>query len=581
MMGSAVKYAAWTGGGALIAAALLLFDAGTSAGAPPRWMAVWALAGAALIWLACQSRPKIDLLDGVALALLAWAALSLAWSGDPKAGLLHWQHMAALFAVAWLFRKTKFLDPVLAPVLAGSIIAAAGMATLPNQDWFISILSFLGATEYAVAYIGNVGASHGGFGNENFIAEFMIIAGALLIVVPGRFDWLTTAALGIGTAYLMLGNGSHVPFAAAAALLGLLTYMAMCRGYVVLWAMLLTAGGLFAGWMLVSGHGAAIGQSFVERAEMWINTAYMILANPIGGVGFGAFDFAYPRVMHAGLIDGTFLGSPTDYVGAAHNDWLQGVAELGLVGAGLAGTLIWLVLRHGEDRDYRAPLFFAAVLACVGFPLQNPMTALLIAVAAGMAARGKVHSQRTLPATNLAGLLVLPLAVSGFLFYQSAMQARDIYAAIKVSPVHALNSQLAALKTYDLDPWLRLQSMLTLASVLRTYPPNQVDLEPEAADEIYATALSAAPRMPGLLIARAEYLINSGRWRDGDELEGVVARLQEYGPWYPETWALSAMAAGLAQDAERAEQAVVAALALPGGREVFARMGMLKTETAQ
>ncbi len=120
---------------------------------------------------------------------------------------------------------------------------------------------------------------------------------------------------------------------------------------------------------------------FQSRGWIWRDTLTMIRANWLTGVGFGAYETAYPIFSQS---DGSFI------VSQAHNDYLQIVADCGVVGGAIA---LWFVivlikdvavaLRHRNDK------MLGMALGCGGgviamlvhslfdFNLQLPSNALL------------------------------------------------------------------------------------------------------------------------------------------------------------------------------------------------------------
>jgi O-antigen ligase len=120
---------------------------------------------------------------------------------------------------------------------------------------------------------------------------------------------------------------------------------------------------------------------YTSRGWIWRDTARMIKAKPTTGVGLGAFATAYPIYSSS---DGT-LG-----VDRAHNDYLQIVAECGLLGAVIA---LWFILLMGRavmrgigspDRllsglalGAGAGIFSLLVHSIFDFNLQLPSNALL------------------------------------------------------------------------------------------------------------------------------------------------------------------------------------------------------------
>ena len=61
---------------------------------------------------------------------------------------------------------------------------------------------------------------------------------------------------------------------------------------------------------------------------------------------------------------------------AAHNEYAQGLAEFGIIGVGL---FAWFLLEHRLGA-----VFVVAVVSLIGFPLQNPATALLFVAGLGL-----------------------------------------------------------------------------------------------------------------------------------------------------------------------------------------------------
>lgn len=73
-------------------------------------------------------------------------------------------------------------------------------------------------------------------------------------------------------------------------------------------------------------------------------------------------------------MDGTILSLPWNAAGAAHNIILQSLIEIGLIGTIIAGFFVWLVIKQALS----APLIAVFAISLVGFPEQNPATALMI-----------------------------------------------------------------------------------------------------------------------------------------------------------------------------------------------------------
>ncbi|MBL8169758.1 MAG: O-antigen ligase family protein [Acidobacteria bacterium] len=130
---------------------------------------------------------------------------------------------------------------------------------------------------------------------------------------------------------------------------------------------------------------------FKSRGWIWRDTVAMIRANWVTGVGVGAFPTAFS---HYSQDDGSSL------ISQAHNDYLQIVADGGLVGAGLA---LWFLVIVGRDfarsLRQRDDARVAMALGCGGgvfallvhslfdFNLQLPSNAFLFLVLVAVLAR--------------------------------------------------------------------------------------------------------------------------------------------------------------------------------------------------
>ena len=105
--------------------------------------------------------------------------------------------------------------------------------------------------------------------------------------------------------------------------------------------------------------------------------------------------------------------------------------------------------------------------------------------------------------------------------------------------------------------------MLTLATLI-TQRRDKVDLGDKAADMVYRLAQTVGPNHPTTLLARLEYLANSGRWKNEiPEVEGIILVLKKYASRQASTWVADAHFASLQGDGNRAARAVAIGLRLP------------------
>jgi hypothetical protein len=99
--------------------------------------------------------------------------------------------------------------------------------------------------------------------------------------------------------------------------------------------------------------------------------------------------------------------------------------------------------------------------------------------------------------------------------------------------IAALDLNYAAYVAFPLSPEYRRQLPGTMAYLLAKHQPS-VQIDPAAADLAAKIARTAGPDDTSVLIPRAEYLINSGRWQEPEmadlmnRLARVATRMQTY-----------------------------------------------------
>ncbi len=131
------------------------------------------------------------------------------------------------------------------------------------------------------------------------------------------------------------------------------------------------------------------GLSSEGRTDLWVETLPLIKASPLFGCGLGGYETAFSRFKVSGVL-------VTDDF--AHNDYLQLLAELGVVGFAIGATLAFSVvriaLRHARkfadaEARYLAVASLGALVAIAlhslaDFNLYIPANAMLLAWIAGM-----------------------------------------------------------------------------------------------------------------------------------------------------------------------------------------------------
>lgn len=286
----------------------------------------------------CQmdSRPAW-LAGGIAVG---YVSLSLLW-GPGLTQLPFW------IACAGIAVFVALSDVDLRPGIAGAMLGAIGLQLHLDPNFW------------------------GGFGNENFIAEFVIVCMAFLWWP----FWI------IGAAYLLFLNGSDIKWVALGGIV--VWWLIQRRAYwLVAFVVLLPVNVL-----LLWDAPRTVEISVMERAELWWNSLQVWLEAPITGVGLGGFDYWYPlhQEAHLWFRDETILRGAHVIAGAAHNEYLQVLAEFGLIGAALVA---WFL----RELRWNAPIVAVLAISVVSFPLQTPATAALFCVACGYSLRSPAYS---------------------------------------------------------------------------------------------------------------------------------------------------------------------------------------------
>ncbi|KKL56378.1 hypothetical protein LCGC14_2245990, partial [marine sediment metagenome] len=334
--------------GLLALALATVYVPGLIAGGMPKWLVVYAAAGCAIL---CSRRLALDWVSLAGLAVLGWAGLSLAWSSDPASGALQ-LHKIGVLAVLFCAARAWGRDwplPTLAVVSAAVILALVPVVPIA------------------------------GFGNENFLTDYLLMLMPFLAVFMWQhktriWAWFPLAAVAV---YLVAFNDSRAEYPVIGAVLiaGLLLIHQRAVALIVV----LSGIGFLLLWPEI------FRESLFARLELGSATAAMWWDSPLWGQGLGAFGFEYPRFGETWRVftdHSTFIGL-NEFAGAGHNEILQLMAEIGLVGLVLTMLFLFLCLRHAQPSPALWCIGILGVLSLIGFPLQTPATAMLGAVALG------------------------------------------------------------------------------------------------------------------------------------------------------------------------------------------------------
>ena len=164
-------------------------------------------------------------------------------------------------------------------------------------------------------------------------------------------------------------------------------------------------------------------ESWQDRLEMWSSAWQMFVQEPIWGTGLGSFALRYPALRP---------GSETTTLGYfAHNDYLQLLLELGVV-----GFVVWLAL----------PIMFLGFIFLGYLKLGKPessyrLSAFLISVSALVAVHSAVNFVLYHPLINiyLGAIFGVALRESAVLSYENGKKCKAMssrFAAKALSLIH-------------------------------------------------------------------------------------------------------------------------------------------------
>ncbi|MHC5053408.1 MAG: O-antigen ligase family protein [Planctomycetota bacterium] len=287
------------------------------------------------------------------------------------------------------------------PRLAKAVLAAAVVSGALLAAWGIVEVARLGGGRLTSTYV-----------SPNRFAGFMALAGAAavgLFIAEERADgglrprdrfglprgwwWLAAAGL-IETALVLTLSRLGIASAAAAALLAFAVFGRRTRArlaavagmLLVLAANAVVAVGPVLGRYSVLFEAGRIGSG---RPRCWAMALPLVADFPVFGSGAGTFRHVFP------MYQGPTLAGTWDY---AHNDWLNVLADGGLVSVAALGAAAVLFYRRivplGSSRDPAARgagvaafmALTAAVVHSVGdYPLRQPANALVLALVCGLA----------------------------------------------------------------------------------------------------------------------------------------------------------------------------------------------------
>jgi hypothetical protein len=423
---------------------------------------------------------RIDRIDLSALAFVAWAWVSLLWSPDP------------MWGAVWGLKITTLA------------LLFIGLRRIEVPDWVVplGVLGTLGMLFVAL---------YGSFQNENFTTEYLLVALPFLLV--RRIYWPIAALV---LTYLLWFNESLLEWVA----LGAILLWGLWR-----WNRLIALVGALAGVAGVLSY--YTGDSLWFRVDMWTDTLVMWTDAPLWGHGLGSFNYLYPWYETASPFGLEQFFNAQMWAVAAHNEYLQVLAELGTIGLALAGFFVWQVRSLGERPPVAtAALVIAAALAFFESPLQHPGTGALVVLGFAMLTPRyaenvpKQGAIKSIGATFSAAALVTAFFMAmGNWFYERADNIVDI------DPQRALVEIVHAYNWFPADLLTR-QIMFRYLVRLQTTVPAQINYD--LAEGMWQISKSAMPGHPQLLLDRIGYLSRVGRCEE--ECGEIYQWLLRYAP---------------------------------------------------
>ncbi|MES2878123.1 MAG: O-antigen ligase family protein [Pseudomonadota bacterium] len=413
------------------------------------------------------------------LVLMVYALASMAWSHTYLAGVetIRWFILSLLLWLG-LNTLTRHNLPMLMWGIHGGAVVASLWAAL--QFWL----------DFGLFPQGPNPAST--FINRNFFAEYAVCAlpfsiYALLTMRASRWlIWQSISVALIVVAIMMTGTRSALIAMLVLAPVFMLILLKYWQQFALAgWSRvnkigvsLILAAGVLGMGSMPSGNvkilmektgttalqrsylrAASIGEakeftegSFSIRAVMWKATARMMMANPLTGVGAGAWEVQIPLYQRVGE------GMETDYY--AHNEFLQLLSEYGVLIGGLFIAVLFAYLLLTAGKTWRlqgldlaeAPLrsitltslLALLIVSNAGFPWRLASTgallALCLAILAVSDARLGIRETffaaplRWRPSHSHAMLswLICCIALAAYITQQAAEAERKIVGAIQL-----------------------------------------------------------------------------------------------------------------------------------------------------
>lgn len=562
---------------ALCLGILLAYGLRSGSFAFPKWLFFFVVAFttcvALLLHILKQKKLSLDEVDAVVLVFGAYCASSLLWSPDPGSGLVGLMN----YAIA----ATTFL----------------GLRRVPHERLNIILpFVFVTASSVILIRIAMDEERYGGFGNESFVAEFLLLA------LPFVAAWWATRStwekwLAPVLAFAVLGyllGYNEYTFSKIVFVGGPILALA---GLLIIWRGWLTRQrlvGLSITFIPIAALVLAYGWqrpgtwvSLQTRFELTYNTFMMWLEQPMFGHGAGSFNYVYPRFMQSyqdAFPNASFntITEMLDFAGAAHNEPMQLLSDYGLVG------LVFLVLfglvlvkavgslRNRSALTYAAlsHLVVAATISSITFIFQNPATLFTsICALAVLLNRDNARVKTEAPvrtyffgcplAITISALVAIGLFASASVMVRIYISHWHFASATRLllkDPPAAFDLNRLAYVAFPANPEPRRQLFISFMQWLEAQQLARTETIPydsQAQEEIYEISASTGPQAPGLMLPRIYHFILTDRHHSESEtIEILLSDLKRRAPHLPDIYIVEALLGLRTMDLARAKRAI-------------------------
>lgn len=469
-----------------------------------------------------RSEVRFTAIDLAMILLVSYFVISSAWAPDSMTAWVAITH--ALGALA--------------------IYSLARIGTLASTGNVIFVFA-VGAqlVTLAISVLTDDHLIGGGFGNENFGAEFMVLNLGVLIAFRGlrsmQMAWVQWFVIAASALYLLFFARPNLQY---------LGFIFGAIHFFVLWRPKITLPATFVaglcvlvsvGW-LVATQTVSVSSGVHERLQIWGNTFGMVGERPLLGTGAGGYFYHYANHIGSYVSFFPFLGPSqvsnlTSQTNTAENDLLHLVAEAGALGAVLAFVLLvvtyWTAFRspRSVSARYALPLSIIIGVSLVSFPFQNAATLLVAAMmlgAMGGAIQGGASKRYiSVIVAGVAGCL------GALMLWASVPELRAAIGfskavALTSRPEEALVKLEGSLRHSSVSPLLRIRAY---TQVMVAGPQYWQDhgITSENLDQLYALAVTASPKNPLLLDLRIKQMLSStGRQVGRDDVEALIDSLK-------------------------------------------------------